>query len=96
MHCSSDFQAWVAMDQPGELRLRFAEPAGRVECFLSELTNGMAAPGCQGYRRRGLRDRGGVWAGFRQVGSGEEGGAWSPWLLSGRALAAGSDPGGAS
>ena len=51
------------------LRLRFAELASRVEGFMSESTNGMAAPSCQGYGgaaewRRGLCARGGVWAGL--------------------------------
>lgn len=56
------------MDQRKVLRLRFAETAGRAECFMSESTNGMAAPGCQGYGGLEGGRGGGAWAPGRGLG----------------------------
>lgn len=72
------------------LRLRFAKLTSRVEGFVSESTNGTAAPRCQGYGRgrrveAGLVCQGWGLGGAYISGWRVEGGAWGGSVAAGRA-----------
>lgn len=73
-----------------------ARPPHSAECFMSESTNGMAAPGCRGNPASGGvalapgRGRGGAYISGRWAA----GGAWGRWLLGGRGAGRGARAGG--